>query len=71
MQVSLLRTALAEANYRLAAAGLLPVAATRLQEVATGSQVCAPWASTAPSACGVTHLRIHIAPDILSTMTQR
>lgn len=32
MQVSLLRAALAEANYRLTAAGLLPVAAIGLQE---------------------------------------
>lgn len=59
MQVSLLCAALAEANYRLAAAGLLPVAATRLQEVSR-SQVCAPWASAAPSACCVRHLRIHL-----------
>lgn len=32
MQLSLLRAALEEANYRLTAAGLLPVAATSLQE---------------------------------------
>lgn len=32
MQVSLLRAALAEANYRLTAAGLMPVGATGMQD---------------------------------------
>jgi hypothetical protein len=66
MQVSLLRAALAEANYRLSAAGLLPVAATRLQEVSR-SQVCTPWVSAAPSACG--DRQLHMAPEALSTTT--